>query len=117
MTGQALSSGRVVLAEVIPAIGYGSEHHRAKREALFAEIVHFISETGDGEFAVLLGNALQFLPEAVAHQEHCLDLDTVVTDSVTEQGFKLRAVDLVRHKKVLSLLGSAGLHLTLSEVI
>lgn len=113
----SIFSGGALISEVIPAIGHLSEHHRAKCEAKFAELVRFIAETGDGEFAVVLGKALQFLPEAQAHHENLLDIDSLVRDTVCEEGLVLPVVDLVCHKKVLSLLGSAGLHLTLAEVV
>jgi hypothetical protein len=108
-------SNRVV--EVVPALNNRSEHHRMQRVALFRQLVALIQDTGDGEFAVLLGDALQHLPQAIAYSEDLREVDAVESVRVVRDGISFYPVDLMRHQQVLELLSSVGINLTLAEIV
>lgn len=68
------------LTEVVPALRYDTEHHRSEGEALIAQVSRFITDTGDGGFAVALFHALELLPEVSAHYENLAETDSLFQD-------------------------------------
>lgn len=60
-----------------------------RRQAVTDQVVSYICESGDGEFAMLLWDALELLPEVVRHFEHlasaCDVIDRIRTKQLVER--------------------------------
>lgn len=101
-----------LIGEVLPAVKHHSQHHVARRVALLQQLVAFVRDTGDGEFAFLLGDALQYLPESKTYLENLLYIQACSF----EQGGDGLEVNVIRHRGVLELLAHVGLHLNVEDV-
>jgi hypothetical protein len=92
------------LLKLLQASGYRSEHHRSQGLLLIGEVSRFISETGDGSFAMVLWDALEFLPEVRAYADHVAEVDLLFADGGVARlaGF----IALARHRTPTQLLKS-----------
>ena len=101
-----------LISEVLPAFQHRGQHHVSRRVALLTQLVAFIRETGDGEFAHLCGDALKHLPESHTYQQHLLYIQSC---SFEEGGDGLE-VNVIRHRGMLELLSYVGMHLTVEDI-